>query len=132
MGHVRSKERLVQNLFACVRTAPFGFPVVPGRVDEEEGVVVFDLARRRVGAAPVELAEADPWNRASPAASAALVLVGDDEKGRLGVVELVADLDRGEPPAQRLERRADLGAREEERDVRRVVAGQRRDAVTTA
>ena len=57
------------------------------------------------------------------------VLVLDQEERRLGVVELERDLGGSEPPRDRMEDRARLGAREHQRDVLAGVARQRRDAV---
>src|SRR5439155_16544338 len=56
------------------------------------------------------------------------VLVLDEQQGRVGVVELVGDLRRREPPREREQDRARLRAREEDGDVLRGVAGERRDA----
>ena len=56
------------------------------------------------------------------------VLLGDQEAVRLGVVELVRDFCRCEPPRNRMQDRARLGAGEHQRDMLARVAGQRRDA----
>ena len=57
------------------------------------------------------------------------MVVLDEEDRRLGIVQLVGDLRRGEPPRDRVEDRTGLRAREHERNVLARVAGERRDAV---
>ena len=121
-----SKPTFVQKQFACVRSAPFGLPVVPGRVDEQQRIVVL---RRVVGAPPSARRERG-GARTAAARSPRRAPRTRARRGtaRLGVLELVRELGRRRrqlsgariSPSRRRRRR---------RDVLRRVPGQRRDAV---
>ena len=84
------------------------------RVDQEQRVVVVDLGRSGL-ASCADLAEPPPGraDRGVPEARVGQlrILVLDEEDRRLGVVELVGELGRREPPAERNEDEAGLRSR---------------------
>ena len=108
---------------------------LPGRargVDEEQRVVVRRTGARCAPRARLQRQGGRHARERERGLAELAVLVLDEEDGRLGVVELVGDLGRGEPPRDRVEDRPGLRAREHERNVLARVAGERRDAVPVA
>ena len=102
------------------------------RVDEEQRVVRL----RRRAAAPRASGELERRARRRASASAASASARSSSSTRkhrgLGVVELVGDLGRREPPRDRVQDRPRLRAAEEDGDVLGRCSGQRRDAAAAA
>ena len=85
-------------------------------------------ARRARGARPSSSARRARARARAPPRRASRCSSSTRKTRGLGVVELVGDLGRREPPRDRVQDRARLRAREHQRDVLAGVAGQRRDA----